>query len=235
MTDLQAFLQAVIANGAGRLDQFAELVWFNQSHGQRETSIAHALDTLEEAGMPRQNRTRFKEQLSRSRKFLNGRMKGTVRLSESEFAAISKKHEVVAPPRISASAFVVEGDLPQRKPLLAVARQVNACYALGFYDACASMARRLVEMLLIEVYLSCGRPNAIKNNAGQFMMLENLITTFLGDSAFAHGRNLARDLGSVKAVGDTASHDRTHITSKADLDGIAFTCRRCISALVALI
>jgi len=215
-----------------RLEQFARLVWYNESRGERQTLVADALVELEAAGMPRQNSSRFLRALAASPKFVPGRALGSVRLVSSESDELSRQFgaERRQVPTVF-QEFVSSGDLPQRKPFLKVAEQLNGCYELGFYDAAATMARRLLEMLLIEIYIGAGRSADVKRD-GSFLMLDGLVTKYLGDSSFSHGRNLAKDFAAIKAVGDSASHDRSHISTRSDLDGIAFQYRRTVSALL---
>jgi hypothetical protein len=227
-----AFLHRVLTNGEARTDQVADLVWFNQRAGIGETELASAITELESAGMPKQNRSRLAVQLSRCAKLVRGTRRGFVRLSPMVLEELDRKNNPLAY-RPTGSDYLPTDILPPRKPYNKIVEQLNASFALGLYDCAAVMARRLVEVLLIEVFVAHKRVEEIRPN-GTFMMLDAILRAFAADASIHRNRHVVRDLGDIKMVGDTAAHSRTHITSKPDLDDIAFRYRRSISELAAL-
>jgi hypothetical protein len=106
-----------------------------------------------------------------------------------------------------------------RKYLEQLVRQINGCYEAGFYDACATLCRRLMESLIIECYVTDGRAHDIQRN-GVFVMLDALVAAITSDKAMSLSRNTPATMRAVKTIGDTAAHDRTYITPKLDLDDI---------------
>jgi hypothetical protein len=109
--------------------------------------------------------------------------------------------------------------------------QINASYDLGLYDACAVLCRRLMESLILEVYISQGRHAAVQSG-GVFVALERLINIICADPAVTLGRNTAGTMADVKTVGDTAAHDRVYITKQRDLDDVKLRYRRVIDELL---
>ena len=110
--------------------------------------------------------------------------------------------------------------------------QLNGCYDYGFYDACATMIRRLMESLIIEIYIHRGRHREIQND-GVFVGLEKLITHVKADTKLTLGRNTPKTMTEVKQLGDTAAHDRVYITSKQDIDDLLARYRRMVQDLLA--
>ena len=65
-------------------------------------------------------------------------------------------------------------------------------------------------------------------------MLEKLISKIRNDPAVMLGRNTPATMEEIKALGDTAAHDRAYITSKIDMDDVKLAYRRMIGELMSL-
>lgn len=104
--------------------------------------------------------------------------------------------------------------------LINVVIQANACYEARCYDAASVMVRKLVESLVIAVYEANGRAADIKNGAGDFFMLSDLIQKILADAAWNLGRETKTALPKLKALGDRAAHSRRYLATKPDVDSI---------------
>ena len=110
--------------------------------------------------------------------------------------------------------------------------QINGSYDYGFYDACAVMSRRLMESLIVEIYIHDDRHHEIQNDA-VFLGLERLITHVKADKRLTLGRNTPKTMTEVKQLGDTAAHDRVYVTSKQDIDDLLARYRRMLQDLLA--
>lgn len=109
--------------------------------------------------------------------------------------------------------------------------QINGCYEYGFYDACATLCRRLMESLIIEVYIHNGQTHEIQNN-GMFLGLEKLISKISNDNQINLSRNTPKTMTLIKELGDTAAHDRVYITHQQDIDDVKAKYRRMIQDLL---
>ena len=78
-------------------------------------------------------------------------------------------------------------DSGTRKYLEQLVRQINGCYEAGYYDACATLCRRLMESLIIECYLTAGRGHDVQRN-GVFVMLDGLVAAITSDKAMSRPR-----------------------------------------------
>ena len=114
-----------------------------------------------------------------------------------------------------------------------LAHQINGTYDSGFFDACAVLCRRLMESLVIEVYVHRARHHEIQQN-GVFVSLERLLAHVKNDRGIALGRSTPKTMDEVKQLGDTAAHDRTYITPQVDIDDVKPRYRRMIGELLAL-
>jgi hypothetical protein len=112
-------------------------------------------------------------------------------------------------------------------------REINGSNQFGFYDACAVLSRRLLESLIIEVYIHLGRAQEIRDENG-FFMLDRLINFIIADRNIILSRNSPKTMREMKQLGDTAAHDRVYITSELDLSEIRLPYRRLIREFLTL-
>jgi len=109
--------------------------------------------------------------------------------------------------------------------------QINAAYNYGMYDASAILLRRLMESLIIEIYIHEKKHHEIQSG-GVFYMLDRLISHITSDSNVSLSRNAPKTMREVKQLGDTAAHDRTYITPQIDIDDMKSRYRRLIQELL---
>jgi len=100
-----------------------------------------------------------------------------------------------------------------------VVTQANACYEARCFDACSVLIRKLVEILLIELYEAKGQQTAIKNGTGDYFMLSDLINVAIQDTTWNFGRETKQALPKLKTLGDRAAHNRRYLATKTDVDG----------------
>ncbi|GAA4457877.1 hypothetical protein [Rurimicrobium arvi] len=119
--------------------------------------------------------------------------------------------------------------------LKTVSEQAAACYDQGLYDACSVMTRKLLEILIIEAFERKGIDDKIKNPAGNFFYLSDLIDLFKNEATWNIGRNTKECLPRLKKIGDMSAHNRRYIAKKADLDKIKDDLRIVFDELIHLI
>lgn len=122
-----------------------------------------------------------------------------------------------------------------RKYIIAIVRQINGSYQFEFYDAAATMMRRLAEVLIIDAYEAVGQGDEIRDSRdGHYVMMNGLINALTSGKTFKLSRNAPKQLETLKLLGDNAAHSRTHLTRKKDLDDFAHAYRMLISELKTL-
>jgi hypothetical protein len=89
-----------------------------------------------------------------------------------------------------------------------VVHQINGCYEYGCYDACAVMLRRLIETLIIELYIYHKIESKIKDTNGNFFYLKELINSAESEALFNLTRNTSKSLKDLKDIGDLSAHNR---------------------------
>lgn len=127
------------------------------------------------------------------------------------------------------SSQVVKGT---RSYLERIVTQANVCYETSCFDACSVMIRKLIEVLIIAVYEAAGRATDIKNSAGDFVMLGDLIARILGDRQFNLARETKRSLPEIKTLGDRSAHTRHYLASRTDVDRVLCGLRVCVDDLL---
>jgi hypothetical protein len=212
----------------------AFLYYYNVSQQFEERSSAELAVDLSEEGFPRPNVTRLQEDLRRDRRTIRGTRAGTFRIDvrrlaelEAQFAE-QLQHRPI--PR-SDSIIPTDAVAGTRGYLERLVAQINASYDVGFYDACAVLCRRLMESLILEVYISQSRHGDVQND-GVFVGLDRLIGVICSDRAVTLSRNARGTMVDVKTIGDTAAHDRVYITQQRDLDDVKLRYRRLIDELL---
>ena len=117
--------------------------------------------------------------------------------------------------------------------LVRVVNQINGAYQYGWYDACLVMLRRLIETLIIEVYVENGRDTEIKESNGRFMRLDGLIRVASGDARLALDRN-GDTLRRLKDIGNWSAHKRRYNANRQDIDKFLAEIRIVVQELIYL-
>lgn len=115
-----------------------------------------------------------------------------------------------------------------------VVHQVNTTYDDACYDACAVMARRLIETLIIETFEASHLDHKIKKPAGEFMALRDLVEATLNESSWNLGRNARMALKKLKDLGDKSAHDRRYNAVRQYVDELIPHLRSAVHELVSL-
>lgn len=237
MKNRNEFAQVLASLGLSACDRAIAFLWFyrqTQQYDER-TPGELALD-LHDEGFPKPNVTRLARDLQRSRQTVRGKRAGTVQLDVRGLPTLDSTYlpaldlKVVA---VSAAILPDESVSGTRVYIEKMAYQINASYAFGLYDACAVLCRRLMESLIIEIYISSGRTHEIQSG-GVFMTLERVVAFVKNDRTVTLARGTGKIMDEVKQIGDTAAHDRTYITHQVDIDDLKARYRKLIAELLAV-
>lgn len=111
--------------------------------------------------------------------------------------------------------------------------QINGCWEREYLEACAVMIRRLIEILIIELYFKRKWVDELKHSSSKdFLGLKALVQKICGDSRFGLNRRTQDGLKRVKLLGDIAAHDHQIRIRKSDLkdmrDDVRFTTERLV-------
>ncbi len=95
-----------------------------------------------------------------------------------------------------------------------IVQQANGCYERRWFDSCAVMMRKLIEILIIHVFEAHGLADHIKGRDENFLMLSELVDRFLTEKSWNPGRETKGCLPEVKRLGDRSAHNRTFMARK---------------------
>ncbi len=115
--------------------------------------------------------------------------------------------------------------------------QINGCWNHEYWEACAVMTRRLLQILIIELYRTrAWEKNLRDNNTGDYIGLKAMIGKVKGDRRFGFDSRVGRGLDQLKELGDIAAHDYRVRVRKTDLQGkrelLRYTCERLVFELL---
>ena len=234
---LKEFGNKLSALTVSPVDRAVALLWFyRQTQAFDERSPNELSSDLHELGFPKANGTRLSQQLKKSKFVIKGKRKGTFQLDARKIAELDLKYLGALKKK---TATVSDAVIPKalvtgtRAYIEKLVAQINGCYDNEWYDGSAVLSRRLVESLIIECYLAHGLRAKIEV-AGNFKMLDALISIVKNETGFKIARNSGSTMSLIKEVGDTAAHDRTYITQKQDIDDIKLKLRPLISDLLSI-
>lgn len=219
------------------VDRAVALLWYyRETQLFDERSPSELAADLHDEGFPKPNITRLADGLRKSKYTIVGKRKGTVQIDARKIAKLTEAYNQyldVPDVQVKGEYLPPEFTAGTRKYLEQIVRQINGSYEAGFYDACATLCRRLMESLIIDCYVTAKRAHEIQRD-GVFLMLDSLITVITSDRSIVLGRNTPNTMREVKTIGDTAAHDRTYITPKLDLDDMRLRYRHLIQELLDL-
>lgn len=213
----------------------AFLYYYRETQEFEERFASDLAADLHDEGFPRPNVTRLRQDLSKSRYTTKGSRSGVYRLDLRRLDEIAALYEnLLARKKVTVSKHVIPPDwvAGTRTYLEQMVYQINAAYDYGMYDASAVLQRRLMESLIIEIYIHERRQHDIQSG-GVFNMLDKLISHLTTDAHVSLSRNSPKTMREVKLLGDTAAHDRTYITPQIDIDDLKPRYRRLIQELLA--
>ncbi len=245
MDDFRHFVVNLSKLGHSQARNAIALLWyedrFHDSISETFEMTAHELaQRLKQAGLTRGqvNVSRLARGIRDTREARGGSIPTSFGLSLTDRSLLNDEFLSLlrTPP-----GLISDGLLPQsvvnscsRSYIHDIVRQINGAYDHGFYDACAVLCRRIIESLLVECFEHTGKIAVIQESDGNLKMLDAVI----GKAKSAHHIRLPRGTPSlidkIKEVGDTAAHDRYHITTKQDIDEFRTGFRKVVSQLLTI-
>lgn len=236
MSSRADFTKALGGMSLSHVERAIALLWYyRQTQEYEERTASELANDLHDEGFPKPNVTRLKQDLAKSSFAIRGRRPGSLQIDVRQLSSLEDEYgELLLEKRVEVGDSIVPRDwvAGTRVYLEKLVHQINGCYENGFYDACATQCRRLMESVSIEIYIAEGRHHEIRVD-GVFFPLSKLIKHIRDDPKLTLGCNTPKTMDDVKQLGDTAAHDRTYVTSKQDLDEIKPRYRRMMQDLLS--
>lgn len=114
-----------------------------------------------------------------------------------------------------------------------IAQQINTCYDHSCFDACLVLMRRLVETLIIEVFVAKNRENEILDANAFYYPFSTLIDTAI-KKGIGLSKNSKRFLPNIKNLGDSSAHNRMFIARRSDIENMRVNFRILVEELYHL-
>lgn len=236
MADRSRFARGLASLQLSHTDRAVAFLWYyRQTQEFDERTASELANDLHDEDFPKPNVSRLSNDLRRSRFAIRGRRAGAFQIDVRRLSDLDEKYgQLLKIKKVEVQDAVIPSEwvAGTRLYLERMVHQINGSYEYGFYDACATMCRRLMESLIIETYIHGGRQHEIQSD-GVFFGLERLIAYVRADKKLTLGRNTPKTMTDVKQLGDTAAHDRVYITSKQDIDDLLARYRRMLQDLLA--
>jgi hypothetical protein len=237
MTTRNDFAQRLSNENLTHWERAVAFLWYyRQSQEFEERTAAELAEDMSEEGFPHAHITRLRDSLIRTPYAVRGRRANSFRLNLRYLPELTERFSdflAQQSPAIQDAVLPAVWVVGTRAYLENMVLQINGCYQFSFYDGCAVLARRLMESLIVEIYISQGRAAEIKNQ-GTFLQLDGLIAHVCNDPAIQLARNSPGIMHDLKALGDTAAHDRVYITHQLDIDDFKPRLRRLIRELLSI-
>jgi len=112
--------------------------------------------------------------------------------------------------------------------------QINGCYEKGWYDGAAILIRRLIEILIIEIYEHNEMLDKIKDNSGNFKGISDLISIIMNEKKWSLEKTTIRTLPKIKELGHISAHGRRYNTHRQDIDDIKIGLRTTVKEFLYL-
>lgn len=97
-----------------------------------------------------------------------------------------------------------------------VVHQINGAYENGWYDACAVMLRRLIEILIHEVFEKHNNASKIKDNNNKLLPLSDLVNMVCND--YNLDEDSKKTLQALRKIGNWSAHKRRYHTYRSDIE-----------------
>lgn len=237
MSDRKYFVDKIAQLDLTRAEQAIALLWFyRQNQDFEERSASELAKDLADEQLGKPNVTQLHKDLSKSKQTVKGRRPKTFQIHAKYLQELNTKYDqfLNSRPLVDSSSVIPSAMFQGTKPYFErLVLEINAAYDATLYDCSAVIIRRLLESLIIEVYISKKMVHEIRQN-NSFLMLEALIGKLVNNQAIFIGRNTQNAMNDIKKVGDTAAHDRSYITHKEDIDLIKLDVRRTFYELLSI-
>ncbi len=203
-------------------DQVQAVLWHALRFKQKpELEIDIIIDNLTEAGFSKPNKSRLKKQLLKCKYVVKGSKPNKLKLNVKYISELDRLYSSITPyiPKNIKEEFL-DNDLFRLAPsyIKKIVSEINYCHCYKFSNACAVMIRRLIESLLIELFIYKKLAKEIQQNSG-FVNLSMIIKAIQpNNKKLTLGKGIDKKINPIKDLGDKAAHSRKGLISIQMID-----------------
>lgn len=200
------------------------IFYYSAVLGMKELSPNTIAKTLEDEGFAKMNTSRLLNKMKKSKDFAKGSEKGTFKLSVkitnqliSEFPQINKVDESIDADETILPNSVFENT---RGYIEKICQQINGSYEHNYFDGCAVLMRRLLEMLLILTYQKNGKEFEIQDAPNEYKNLNYIINFTKSNNQFHLSKGTLDTMDEFRKVGNFSAHRIQYNCKRRDIDAV---------------
>lgn len=220
MIDYKTYANNIDMNSKKEMDKFLYTSFYVSVGNNNQGFTVNEIDRiLKQNGFHISNLSRLKAQIKKSKSFKNIN-KDTYVLTSPCLAKLKEENAFLSDNTvIQNDGTLLDKDIfiGHTGYLDKLYFQANHCYENNCYDACATMLRRILEILLIKSYENLKIEDEIKDGNGNYFMLEKICNNAKNNKTLALSR-VKNDLDSIRDLGNFAAHRILYNTTKQDID-----------------
>ncbi|NJN59832.1 MAG: DUF4145 domain-containing protein [Leptolyngbyaceae cyanobacterium SL_5_9] len=233
---LNRFVEKTDLLAQTEIDKVRLLSFYHHIHQEDfEFSVDLVCDWFEKLGLHKPNKSRLKQNLSKSRSFVKGRGQESFRLHANDLKSLSQDHSFISEKseEIESIDTILPASLYEetRGYIESLAKQINASYEHNIFDGCAVLMRRLLEICLIHSYEHQGIDAEIRSN-GNYKMLSDIVSNATNNSKLSLSRNTKSCLEDFRALGNFSAHKIYYNARRSDIQKVILEYRAAIEELL---
>lgn len=234
---LNKFLEKTDLLTQTEINKVRLLAFYHHSYQEDfEFSVDLVCDWFEKLGLHKPNKSRLKQNLSKSRSFVKGREQEFFRLHANELNSLRRDHSFIdeKSEEIEATDTILPTSLYEktRGYIESLSRQINASYENNIFDGCAVLMRRLLEICLIHSYEHQGIDAEIRDSNGNYKMLSDIVSNAINNPKLSLSRNTKSCLGDFRAIGNFSAHKIYYNARRTDIQKVILEYRAAIEELL---
>jgi hypothetical protein len=211
---LNQFKDACNLSALLEIDKVCYLAFFYfKTEKISEFSPSDASKWLTSLGFAAPNQARLQGNLRAAKSTIKGQHGWRLRLDfvealDAKFPALSERSQEV----LDLGTVLPEVDYEHTRGYIeSLAKQINASYEHNIFDGCAVLMRRLVEIVLILSYRKLNLEAAIRDNSGNYLLLEGIINDAKTNNVLSLSRNSKGSLDIFRQLGNFSAHKIEYI------------------------
>lgn len=219
MIDYKTYANKVDMSSKKEIDKFLYTAFYvSIANDNQGFTVNEIDDILKQNGFHISNLSRLKAQIKKSKSFKSIN-KDTYALTSQCLAKLQGDTFLSDNTVIQNDGTLLDKDIfiGHTTYLDKLCCQANHCYENNCYDACATMLRRILEILLIKSYENLKIEDEIKDADGNYFMLERICNNAKTNRTLGLSR-VKNDLNSIRDLGNFAAHKILYNTTKQDID-----------------
>lgn len=233
MVSIDKYMKKTNFNEMTEFDRIKYVAYYLFSSGIKEFKIDLIVEKLKENGYYISNISRARKKVRESKLFkkTHDNTYTLTAIAHSEMKSLSQYFDNEEIDESEVELLEMNLFYGHTNYLNKLVLQANKCYEEKCYDACATMLRRILEILLIKSYEELGIEKSIKDSNDNYFLLEKICNDAKTNATLNLSR-IKNKLDILRNIGNYAAHRITYNTTKKDIDEIKMDLRVMLEELL---